>query len=125
MFVALDPVSLHKSFDTLAGEVQELMGRSPRTGGLFIFFNRRRTALKAIFADVSGLCIFYKRLDRGRFLLPSPWMTPRGGARGRPAGGVAGRHRPAPRACPGEEDDHAPGSLREIARRPEESRIEL
>ena len=72
VFVALDPVSLHKSFDTLAGEVQELMGRSPRTGGLFIFFNRRRTALKAIFADVSGLCIFYKRLDRGRFLLPEP-----------------------------------------------------
>ena len=70
VFVALDPVSLHKSFDTLAGEVQELMGRSPRTGGLFIFFNRRRTAMKAIFADASGLCIFYKRLDRGRFQLP-------------------------------------------------------
>ena len=72
VFVALDPVSLHKSFDTLAGEVQELMGRSPRTGGLFIFFNRRRTAMKAIFADASGLCIFYKRLDRGRFQLPEP-----------------------------------------------------
>ena len=70
VFVALDPVSLHKSFDTLAGEVQELMGRSPRTGGLFIFFNRRRTAMKAIFADASGLCIFYKRLDRGTFTLP-------------------------------------------------------
>ena len=72
VFVALDPVSLHKSFDRLVGEVQELVGRSPRTGGLFIFFNRRRTALKAIFADGTGLCIFYKRLDRGRFQLPEP-----------------------------------------------------
>lgn len=34
VFVALDPVSLHKSFDTLAGEVQDRMGRSPRAGGL-------------------------------------------------------------------------------------------
>jgi transposase len=49
------------------------MGRSPRTGGLFIFFNRRRTALKAIFSGRhSGLCIFYRRLDRGRFQLPEP-----------------------------------------------------
>ena len=28
--------------------------------------------MKAIFADASGLCIFYKRLDRGRFQLPEP-----------------------------------------------------
>jgi transposase len=72
IYVALDPVSLHKSFDSLAGEVQELVGRSPRAGGLFIFFNRRRTALKALFFDGTGLCIFYKRADRGRFQLPDP-----------------------------------------------------
>lgn len=72
VFVALDPVSLHKSFDTLAGEVQTLMDRSPRTGGLFIFFNRQRSALKCLFFDGTGLCIFYKRLDRGRFQLPEP-----------------------------------------------------
>ena len=44
--------------------------RSARDAALFIFFNRRRTALKALFADGTGLCIFYKRLDRGCFRLP-------------------------------------------------------
>lgn len=72
IFVSLDPVSLHMSFDRLAGTVTELMARSPRAGGLFVFFNRRRTAMKALFFDGTGLCIFYKRLDRGRFQLPEP-----------------------------------------------------
>jgi len=70
VFVSLDPINLAYSFDRLAGLVQEHMGRSARDAALFIFFNRRRTALKALFADGTGLCIFYKRLDRGCFPLP-------------------------------------------------------
>lgn len=70
VFVSLDPINLAYSFDRLAGLVQEQIGRSARDAALFIFFNRRRTALKALFADGTGLCIFYKRLDRGRFQLP-------------------------------------------------------
>ncbi len=65
IFVALDPVNMHLSFDRLDGLVQEWMERSARSGGLFVFFNRRRTALKALFFDGTGLCIFYKRADRG------------------------------------------------------------
>lgn len=72
VFVALDPVNLRLSFDRLAGLVQERMSRSARSAALFVFFNRRRTALKALFFDGTGLCIFFKRLDRGRFVLPEP-----------------------------------------------------
>lgn len=72
VFVSLDPINLAYSFDRLAGLVNEQMGRSARDAALFIFFNRRRTALKALFADNTGLCIFYKRLDRGCFPLPQP-----------------------------------------------------
>ena len=72
IWLCLEPTDMRKSFDTLAGEVQTLMDRSPRTGGLFIFFNRQRSALKCLFFDGTGLCIFYKRLDRGRFQLPEP-----------------------------------------------------
>lgn len=72
VFVSLDPINLAYSFDRLAGLVQEQMGRSARDAALFVFFNRRRTALKALFADKTGLCIFYKRLDRSRFRLPDP-----------------------------------------------------
>ena len=72
IFVALDPVNMAYSFDRLAGLVQQQMERSVRDAALFLFFNRRRTSLKAIFADETGLCIFYKRLDRKRFTLPEP-----------------------------------------------------
>ena len=72
VYVSLDPVNLRLSFDRLAGLVDERMARSARSEALFIFFNRRRTMMKALFFDGSGLCIFYKRLDQGRFRLPEP-----------------------------------------------------
>ncbi len=70
IYVGLEPVNMHLSFDRLAGLVEEVMHRDPRGPSLYIFVNRRRTHLKAIFADGTGLCIFYKRLDRGRYQLP-------------------------------------------------------
>ena len=48
------------------------MGRSARDRALYVFVNRRRTLLKALFFDGSGFCVFYKRLDRGTFQLPTP-----------------------------------------------------
>lgn len=70
IYVGLEPVNMHLSFDRLAGLVEEVMHRDPRAAALYIFVNRRRTHLKAVFADGTGLCIFYKRLDKGRFQLP-------------------------------------------------------
>jgi len=72
VFVALEPVNMHLSFDRLAGLVTEWMGRSARDPALYVFLNRRRTLLKALFFDGTGYCVFYKRLDRGRFRLPEP-----------------------------------------------------
>jgi len=40
-------------------------------GALFVFFGRRKDALKVFFFDGSGLCVFYKRLDRGTFRIPA------------------------------------------------------
>lgn len=70
IYVALEPIDLRWGFDRLAGIVEERMGRKPRSGALFVFFGKRRTSLKVLFADATGLCIFYKRLDRGTFRLP-------------------------------------------------------
>jgi transposase len=72
IFVALDPIDLRWSFDRLAGLVQEQVGRSPRSRALFVLFGKRRDALKILFFDGTGLCIFYKRLDRGTFRIPEP-----------------------------------------------------
>jgi transposase len=71
VFVALAPIDLRWSFDRLAGIVEERIGRHARSGALFIFFGKRRTALKVLFFDGSGMCVFYKRLDAGTFRLPA------------------------------------------------------
>ena len=72
VFLALEPVNMHLGFDRLAALVAEQMGRSARDPALYVFLNRRRTLLKALFYDGTGYCVFYKRLDRGRFRLPEP-----------------------------------------------------
>lgn len=70
VFVGLDPIDLRWGFDRLAGIVADRLGRGARSGALFVFFGRQRTALKVLFFDGSGMCVFYKRLDKGTFRLP-------------------------------------------------------
>lgn len=70
VFVALDAVDMRSSFDRLSGIAKEQIGYEARCGSLFVFYGRRRDALKILFFDGSGMCIFYKRLDRGVFRLP-------------------------------------------------------
>jgi len=55
--------------------VTEQLGRGARSGALFVFFGRRRTALKVLFFDDTGMCIVYKRLDAGAFRIPEPVVT--------------------------------------------------
>lgn len=70
VFVALEPVDMRWSFDKLAGAALDRIGYDARCGALFIYFGKRRTAVKVLFFDGSGMCCFYKRLDRGVFRLP-------------------------------------------------------
>jgi len=70
IFVGLEPIDLRWSFDRLTGMVTERIGREARSGALFVFFGKTRAAIKVFFFDGTGLCIFYKRLDRGTFRLP-------------------------------------------------------
>jgi transposase len=70
IFVGLDPIDLRWSFDRLSGIVTERIGREARCGALFVFFGKRRDAIKVLFCDGTGMCVFYKRLDRGTFRPP-------------------------------------------------------
>jgi len=70
IYVGLEPIDLRWSFDRLAGIVEERIGRKARSGALFVFFGRRRAAVKILFFDGTGLCVLYKRLDEGAFRLP-------------------------------------------------------
>jgi transposase len=70
IFVGIDPIDLRWSFDRLSGIASERLGRPARSGALFVFFGKRREAIKVLFFDGTGLCLFYKRLDKGTFRLP-------------------------------------------------------
>ena len=70
IYLALEPIDMRLSFDRLSGLAKEHIGYDARSGALFVFFGRRRDALKVLFFDGSGMVIFYKRLDRGRFQIP-------------------------------------------------------
>jgi transposase len=70
VFVAVEPVDMRFSFDRLSGLAKEQVGYDARCGALFLFFGRRRDALKILFFDGSGMCQFYKRLDQGTFRPP-------------------------------------------------------
>ena len=63
VFVGLDPIDLRWGFDRLCGVVLEKLGRNARSSALFVFYGRRKTAVKILFFDGSGLCVLYKRLD--------------------------------------------------------------
>ncbi len=70
VFVGIDPIDLRWGFHRLAGVVAEHLGRDSRGGALFVFFGKRREAMKVLFFDGSGMCLFYKRLDKGTFRIP-------------------------------------------------------
>jgi transposase len=72
VYVAVEPVDMRFGFERLSGLVREKVGYEVSSGALFLFFGKRRQSLKAIFADATGLCIFYKRLSRGTFSIPTP-----------------------------------------------------
>jgi transposase len=72
VFVALDLIDLRWGFHRLSGVVTERLGREARSGALFVFFGKRRDAIKVLFFDGTGICLFYKRLDSGTFRVPAP-----------------------------------------------------
>ncbi len=46
VFVGLDPIDLRWGFERLSGLVAEKLGHSARSGALFVFFGKRRSALQ-------------------------------------------------------------------------------
>ena len=61
------PTDMRKSFDSLSALVKHRLQDDPLSGQIFLFINRRRTYLKALYFDRTGYCIWAKRLERGQF----------------------------------------------------------
>ena len=58
--------------------VQETLKRNPHNGHFFVFRGRRGGLVKVLWHDGQGMCLFAKRLERGRFVWP--FSVPRSGA---------------------------------------------
>ena len=71
IYVATAPCNLGKSFRGLTGLVRQRLAEDPLSGHLFCFFNRRRTLVKCLYADRTGMTIHYRKLARGTFELPA------------------------------------------------------
>ena len=65
------PADMRKSFDGLYALTRQELGQNPLSGNLFAFINRRATQIKVLYFDRTGLCVWAKRLEAGRFL--SDW----------------------------------------------------
>jgi len=61
------PCDMRKQYDTLAALVKKELGRDPLCGNLYLFVSRNRKRAKILYFDGTGLCLFAKRLEKGRF----------------------------------------------------------
>ena len=70
VYLATGPTDLRKSFSGLWALAVNEMKEDPTRGGLFVFANRRRTRIKLLYFDGTGLWVMAKRLEQGTFFWP-------------------------------------------------------
>ena len=61
------PTDMRKGCDSLCALVSEHLARDPLSGDVFLFLSRDRIRAKVLHFDGTGLCLYIKRLERGRF----------------------------------------------------------
>jgi len=71
VWLAAGHTDMRKGFDGLAMLAQETLKRDPHDGQLFVFRGKRGDLIKLLWHDGQGMCLFAKRLERGRFIWPS------------------------------------------------------
>jgi hypothetical protein len=67
ILMAREPVDFRKGIDGLAGVCRRALRSDPFSGTLFVFLNRRRTAIRCLVYDGQGFWLMHKRLSAGRF----------------------------------------------------------
>jgi transposase len=81
---------MRRSFDSLAGMVQEHLSCDPLSGDLFVFRSKRGDRVKLLFFEPDGFCLVYKRLEEGTFKFPASPQAP--GLREAKSVGAQGLH---------------------------------
>jgi transposase len=70
IWIAAGVTDMRRGFDGLSGQVQTVLQQQPFSGHVFVFRGRRGDIVKLLWWDGDGLCLFAKRLERGRFIWP-------------------------------------------------------
>lgn len=70
ILLAAGVTDMRKGFDSLAAQVQSVLGQDPFSGHIFCFRGRRGDLVKLLWWDGDAMCLFAKRLERGRFIWP-------------------------------------------------------
>lgn len=71
VYLSCQPVDMRKGFNGLTALVSTLLNADPYCGHLFVFRGKRGDYMKVLHWDGSGLCLFAKRLEDGKFAWPS------------------------------------------------------
>jgi len=71
VWLATGVTDMRKGFDGLAALVQDHLRQNPFSGQAFVFRGRQGRLIKVLRWDGQGLCLFAKRLEKGRFVWPA------------------------------------------------------
>jgi transposase len=72
VWLATGTTDMRRGMNSLALQVQEVLHRNPHAGDLYVFRGRRGDLLKILWHDGLGMSLYAKRLERGKFIWPSP-----------------------------------------------------
>jgi transposase len=70
ILVTTKPVDFRKGMNGLAALVKERLQADPFSGAIYVFRSKRADRVKLLFWDGSGVCLFAKRLEGGKFRWP-------------------------------------------------------
>jgi transposase len=70
IWIAAGVTDMRRGFHGLSAKVQTVLEQQPYSGHVFVFRGRRGDLIKVLWFDGDGLCLFAKRLERGRFVWP-------------------------------------------------------
>ena len=70
IWIAAGVTDMRRGFQGLSAQVQTKLEQQPFSGHVFVFRGRRGDMIKLLWFDGDGLCLFAKRLERGRFIWP-------------------------------------------------------
>lgn len=72
VWIATGHTDMRRGMNSLSLQVQEVLKRDPHGGDLFVFRGRRGDLIKVLWHDGLGASLYAKRLERGKFIWPTP-----------------------------------------------------